>query len=366
MVNFLLSWKYILTILSCFLILDEMARSPPSIVIKSEFVEQQSPACTIIPASLVIGSLHHLQDESQNGGFESSSFFTDDAKVEFYTGIQGVERLWFLFRYLEDRMEEEAQSPEDTNELPQFEQFCITLMHLRLNLQPRDLAYRFNLIEAKVSAYIDRFMSAVSKFLIPTHIQWQKRIDIQLSLPKCFNTLSVRRCICIVEIFQVHLDHNYSLKYLIAFSPLGLVSYVSPAPFPGHFDELQVWKESAILDQFAQGDQLLKLSKGRVTMLQADFFKSAPNFTGIYNKRVQLNEIKLTGDLQSGLQAHVERVIDNFIRRFAILSKGPVMISKAPGSRTAIEMFTSSYKVIGKLIQVCCALHNSNPIATGS
>lgn len=343
-----------------------MAKNPPFIVIKSEFVEQQSPACNTISSSLVIGSLHHLQDESQNGHFESSSFFTDDAKVEFYTGIQGVERLWFLFRYLEDRMEEEAQTPGDTDQLPQFEQFCITLIHLRLNLQPQDLAYRFNLTEAKVTAYIEKFISAVSKFLIPTHIQWQKRTDIQMSLPKCFSTLSVRRTICIVEIFQVHLDYNCSLKYLIAFSPLGLVSYVSPTPFPGSFDELQVWKESAILDQFAQGDQLLKLNKGRVTMLQADFFKLVPSYTGIQNKRVQLNEIKLTGDLQSGLLTHTERVIDNFIRRFAILSKGPVMSSKAPGARTPIDMFTSSYKEVGKLIQVCCALHNSNPIPTGS
>ena len=327
-------------------------------------------------------SPHHLKDESQNGGvFESSSFFTDDAKVrfflfsfffvrsllylfliskvEFYTGIQGVEKLWFLFRYLEDRMNEEEERPtqdESNDELPLFEQLCVTLMHLRLNLHPRDLAYRFNLNEVKVSMCIERFILAVSKFLIPTHIQWQKRIDIQTSLPKCFPS-NVRKCICIVEIFRINLDYHYSLKYLVAFSPLGLVSYFSPTPFPSTWDDLQIWRESAILEQFAQGDQILKLNSGKLTLYQADFFKSVQNFQGIQNKRVQLHEVKLTGEVQAGLQAHAERVLDNFIRRFAILSKGPTISFNKSNDR-----FSQSYKKVGKIIEVCCALHNTNPM----
>ena len=106
----------------------------------------------------------------QSGAFErfhALSFFTNDAKVEYYTGFQSIEKLWMLFRFLEDQMDQ-----HQIDELPLFEQFCLTLIYLRQYLQPKDLAYRFNLTEMKVLVYIDRFLSAFTKFIVPSYIQW--------------------------------------------------------------------------------------------------------------------------------------------------------------------------------------------------
>ena len=64
--------------------------------------------------------------------FSVRTFLTDDEKVEFYTGITSFKKLCSLF----DSLALEMGVQGSYEQLPRFEQFCLTLMNLRLNLQP--------------------------------------------------------------------------------------------------------------------------------------------------------------------------------------------------------------------------------------
>ena len=75
-----------------------MAAHSPSIFLKSKPEGKECSSLTIIPKHLVMESPHHLKDESQNGGvFESSSFFTDDAKVRFFYFLSFLSGPYYIY-----------------------------------------------------------------------------------------------------------------------------------------------------------------------------------------------------------------------------------------------------------------------------
>ncbi len=69
--------------------------------------------------------------------------------VGFYTGIDSFKKPWMMFQWIVKFVPKEDKRVK----LNYFNQFCLTLMKLRLNLREQDLGYRFNVAKSTVSKY---------------------------------------------------------------------------------------------------------------------------------------------------------------------------------------------------------------------
>ena len=246
--------------------------------------------------------------------FCAMTFFTDDKKVEFYTGVDSIEKLWLLFRFVEDRIESTIIS---TNKLPLFEQFCLALIRLRLNLQPKDMAYRFGIELEELVGYITRFFSILAFYFAPTYINWPSREDL-----KSIRVPGLLDCVSIVELLKVSLsidfgkeDDDKSLTYLIGFTPAGLVSYVSLG-FPSSWKKENIWQKSGILNQLHHDDMVI--TDGGKTLYKADDIKKivTPFVENFGLQLVNVDEEIVSTPIS--VQNHCKQVLDKLKKRFAI------------------------------------------------
>ena len=93
----------------------------------------------------------------------AETFFTDDAQVQLHTGIDTLENLHALFSFLNAQMGKSPEKYTSSGSIPLFEQYCLTLMRFRLDLQPCDIASHYSLPEFDVIICIDRIISGIKK-----------------------------------------------------------------------------------------------------------------------------------------------------------------------------------------------------------
>ena len=89
-----------------------------------------------------------------------------EAKVQFYTGLPSFFTLMAVFNFVAPFVPHTAPSV-----LPQFQQFMMTLMKLRLNLLDQDMAYRFEVSHSTVSKTWRKWVDAMFIRLKPL-IKW--------------------------------------------------------------------------------------------------------------------------------------------------------------------------------------------------
>jgi hypothetical protein len=288
--------------------------------------------------------------------FQASTFFTDDEKVKFYTGIDSIEKLWLLFRYVEDRID--TASDSTINRLPLFEQFCITIMRLRLNLQPQDMAYRFGLELPELVDCITTFLSIMFKFLVPTHIHWSSREDINSTLPNCFKRSNLDNCVGVIEHLEVSMSSDFGNEdgrskhfiYLIGFTPAGFVSFVSIG-FPANWKKEDIWLKSGILNHLEHGDWIL--TEGGKSAYKAEALEKTVN-PFVENFGLQLVQVD-EEDKRIVVQRQCKRVIESLKKRFAIFQSEITGLSSIHSLAVSWDGMTT----IDQMVKVCCALHNN-------
>lgn len=86
--------------------------------------------------------------KSQLNDFKMSeeSFFQNDDKVRFYTGLPNYLTLMTVFSFIEPFMPKPRKE-----DLGKFERLIMTLMRLKINATIQDLAYRFQISTSTVS-----------------------------------------------------------------------------------------------------------------------------------------------------------------------------------------------------------------------
>jgi hypothetical protein len=215
-------------------------------------------------------------------------------------------------------------------------------MSLRLNLEPRDIAVRYNLPESFVSSFVNRFISDMMEFLVPTYILWEKREDMTF-LSGILNIEPLRRCVCIVSFLQINtLQSERSLTYLIAFSLTGLISYVSTGELLT-FEETQLLKFSDLLQKMSEGDQLLVLTPDNIEFYE----RSNPSQNA---HKITKSSIALSKDKFKELLNRCQSIINAFMFRFDVLKN--LYLSSHP--------IVCDSSLLDRLVKVCCALHNVN------
>ena len=87
--------------------------------------------------------------------FTEGSLKDNDVKVKFYTGLPSYAVLLLVFKFVSASINLHHRSA-----LSNFQQFCMTLMKLRLNLFDQDIGYRFGVSQSTVSKNFRKWINA--------------------------------------------------------------------------------------------------------------------------------------------------------------------------------------------------------------
>ena len=99
--------------------------------------------------------IHSLTNALDQRSLTRKSFEGNGTKVQYFTGIHHFVMLIAVFNFIVSCVE------TNSNTLPHFQQFLMTLMKLRLNSGDQDLAYRFGVCQSTVSRYLKKWIDAM-------------------------------------------------------------------------------------------------------------------------------------------------------------------------------------------------------------
>ena len=198
---------------------------------------------TSVQTDMTAANIAHLQDEVNHLTAEKvqlnqdmsrmriseESFWDDDGKTKFYTGLNTFAILMKLFRMVKDHI-----SHTSVSSLTIFQKVVMTLMKLRLNLSYQDLGYRFGVSQSTVSRI---FISTLDIMYDRTHfmIRWHSREELRQTMPMEFRRTFGNKVAAIIDCFEVFVDrpsnlgarsqtwssykHHNTLKFFICISP---------------------------------------------------------------------------------------------------------------------------------------------------
>lgn len=164
-----------------------------------------------------------------------------DKKVSFYTGLPNFATLMLVVQCVTIAIP--YKKGTTGHSLSRFQEIMLVLMKLKLNLDERDLAYRFEISQSSVSRIFRKWISIMSerlKFLI----RWLSREEVRKTLPVEFKKF-FPRCVSIIDCTEVFIErpsdlkaraqtwsnykHHNTLKLLISITPQGTISFISKA-----------------------------------------------------------------------------------------------------------------------------------------
>ena len=174
--------------------------------------------------------------------FSDPSIRNDDEKVLFYTGLPNYATLLLVLEFITSGI------TASRGALTTFQELFLVLMKLRLNLEEKDLAYRFGIHQSTVSRIFKKWIALMARQLAPL-IRWPTTDEVRTTMPMAFRKF-FSKCICIIDCTEVFIDwpsdlkvraqtwsnykqHN-TVKFLIAVTPQGTISFVSKA-WGGYF-----------------------------------------------------------------------------------------------------------------------------------
>ena len=244
----------------------------------------------------------------------------------FYTGLS-LE----VFEWLLSNMKTIAK--RFCKKLNYADHLLIMIMKLRLGLKNKDLAYRFDITFGTVSRIFRTWIKALSKLMSEIIIIWPEKPALRQHLPKCFRKC-YRKCVCIIDCTEIFIErplnlnacaqtwsnykHHNTIKYLIACTPTGAVSFVSDG-WGGRVSDKEITIKSGFLELIETGDQILA-DRG-FTVEQEVATKGGileiPSFTK-GKSQLSAGEVDVSRQI-ANVRIHIERVIGR-LRKFNILN----------------------------------------------
>ena len=212
-------------------------------------------------------------------------------------------------------------------------QLFLTLIKLKLNLKLKDLAFCFGISPSVVSRYINTWICFLYQHL--KEIDWTPTVNQVIStLPHSFKNLYPNTFAIIdgTEIFMEtpsdlcmqsstwsQYKHHNTAKFLVACTPNGAVSFVSPV-FVGSISDIELTRESGFLTTLQDKPGISIMADRGFTI--KDMLKDIGielNIPPFMEGRSQLPAKEVQeGRRIASVRIHVERVIGR-MKNFAIL-----------------------------------------------
>ena len=276
----------------------------------------------------------NVQVDSTHLEFNEHSLQKDDKKVNFYTGLPNFATLYLVFELLTSGLE------PNRGVLTAFQEICMVMIKLRLNLEEKDLAYRFGISQPSVSRIFRKWIAIMAERLRPL-IYWPDRAELRETMPIAFRKF-FPKCVCILDCTEVFIERpsdlkaraqtwsNYkqhnTVKILIAVTPQGSISFVSKA-LGGRASDKYITEQSGILDKLLPGDLVRLADRGFTIQDSVGFYcaevKTPPFTKG--KKQLNRHEVDWSREI-SHVRIHVERVIGLLKQKYTIM-QGTIPIS---------------------------------------
>ena len=286
-------------------------------------------------------------------------------KFKYYTGIL-LESFDIIYNYLKPSL-----SIVNRSKLSYKDQLLMTMVKLRLNLQFENLADQFNCGKTTCCDIFKRWIDLVYTRLHHL-IKWPDHDASFKTLPHVFRQYFPRLTGIIdcteffidrpknvqarAEVYSNYKKHS-TVKYLIACTPHGAISFISKA-WGGRVSDVALVKQSGFISYryHHYGDQILA---DRGFTLVDDFAAGCgveliiPSFTK-GKSQLSAKEVETTRKIAS-IRIHIERVIGLLKNRYRILdgTLSTTMIKSLSDEANECDITS-----IDKLITVCAALCN--------
>ncbi|KAM7285474.1 hypothetical protein ISCGN_032407 [Ixodes scapularis] len=248
----------------------------------------------------------------------------------------------------------------------------MVLMRLRLGLLTEDLACRFRISASSVSVIFHRWLDVLACNLGNLLI-WPSRRAIRCNLPEVFSDPIFKDVRCTVDCSESFIHkpsfmsarsqtfsqykHHNTVKFLVAVSPAGSITFISKA-WGGRVSDKELTSKCGLLDKIEEGDVILADRGFKCEELFAAKGASVlmPSFTK-GKKQLSGEEVALSRKL-SRARIHVERTIQR-LKTFRIFQMVlPISYVKKVGD--------VGLSTIDKTLIVCSALVNlQSPLIAG-
>lgn len=314
---------------------------------------------------LEVDRMQESLDQRKTVFAKFEDFINDDKKLRYYTGFTSRERFFKLFNFLKSdfpylKYWDESEQPIHKTALSMETQLLIILMRLRLNLDEKDLAFRFGVSESTISSYWNTWINFLEIRLRQVPI-WASPEICDKFRPEIFKEKGYSTVDGILNCTEIFIEtpspyrfqnetvykHHNTTKGLVVCAPNGFVTFISDLA-PGRLSDKVITLESGILDKFVPGRSLMA-DRGFMIEDQCAARNLKLNIPPFMEGREQpsLDDEKETRKIAS-LRIHVERVI-NRLKLFRILS----------------AVFPNSmHTQLNSIWHVCCRLVNwiDNPL----
>ena len=300
--------------------------------------------------------------------FRIGDIAADDSLVKFYTGFTSYEILLSFFDFLGPSVHQLTYWGSSDNrisrrrrkKLDPLNQLFLTLVKLRLNLRVKDLACRFGISLGLVSKYITTWICFLYHHL--KEIEWMPTVQqVRATLPVAFKQ-KYPTTYAIIDASEVFLEtpsdlqmqsstwssykHHNTAKFLVACTPNGSISYVSPL-YVGSISDVELTRVSGFLDTLKNKPGIsIMADRGFTIQDQLKPLGVNLNIPPFMEGRKQLpSEEVLKGRQIASVRIHVERAIGR-IKNYSIL-KGTLPLSMA--------------RLANQIVCVCAWLINFQP-----
>ena len=291
----------------------------------------------------------------------------DDRLVRFYTGFVTYNIFLAFFNFLGPVVNKlnywgSKQSSRIRNvsrKLNPENQLFMTLVKLRLNLKSKDLAFRFGLSPSQVSRYLTTWICFLYHHL--NELDWMPSVEqVYGTLPCIFrdkfpNTFAI---IDGSELFietpsDLHMQsstwsqykHHNTAKFLVACTPNGAISYVSPL-YVGSISDVELTQISGFLTKLENKPGISIMADRGFTI--KDILEKLGiklNTPPFMEGRQQLppKEIE-TGRKIASLRIHVERAIGRMKNYQILNSTIPISMARLSNQIVCVCAYLSNFQ----------------------
>ena len=235
------------------------------------------------------------------------------------------------------------------------QEFLLVLMRLRMGLLVEDLAFRFKITCSQVSCIFTTWIKLLSREL-GVLIVWPSKAQVKKTMPYCFRKM-YPNCRVIIDCTEVYTEtptaldiaaalwsdykQHHTFKFLVAITPRGAVSWVSPV-YGGRASDVHIVRNSGFLNNIQRYDLVMA---DRGFKIREDLLAIGSNLaippSSAASMQMRSRDVKETSQI-ANVRIHVERAIRR-IKIFRILKQ---------------EMPLCIVPLADDIVRVCAALSN--------